>query len=308
MRQSTIVALAGLGALTACNAVPPVPPRAAVEEAPVAIPATPDSLGVRLLDAGSAPRERIRFHPTAQGQESMTVESDFTIDSSGALEFSGGSRMKLVFRSIATESAPGGKVSRKFWIVESTLTDARNATPDMREGLAQEVARMRGATITYTMNDRGALDPPSVIEADGGPSPSSSYTPMNAARLAENQIVLPEQPIGVGARWELGRESVETGTMHFADTFTFELVARRGDRIEVKFQRARTAVLGKPPESRLLSGQGEGEGVVSIDLARFFPVAARIRSGFDTESKLDAGTVTSHRRLGLTIDDVGQPR
>jgi hypothetical protein len=213
----------------------------------------------------------------------------------GSLPFDGTATQR---RRIAITAGSVDEAGRTHlaWTLESDRPETDGAPPDDEETRALEAAG--GLEGSGLIDDRGAF----VAHEFKPRKDVSSRTPLERATL-ENLahqvhhvfLRLPEEPIGVGAVWDVQVSSQMFG-MRLHLTATFELLEVDGNRVKVRTYLAGTA----PPQDLTLPGMGSakvhsfhvsGDGEATYDLDRLMPARSegegtmRIAFGRSTDEK-----------------------
>ncbi len=247
---------------------------------------------VRLLDAGDAPRRRLRCGPEAGATQRLRI----TTRMGGKLWVGGveqtsrpipASRMTVGVE--VARVAETGRVDAAWCVEEAGLVEPLPPSPpgetvkDAKERMAlveasrAALARLPGLRIEATTSSRGILAvAPRVLAAGSGARDAATQ---ESVRIALEQLLvqLPEEEIGVGGRFEVSAwltvegmrvEQVQTlRVTELTETsvrLDLELV-RRAEPMEV------AGVGGKPS---LVSYSARGRGSFRLDPRCVFPVEA----------------------------------
>jgi hypothetical protein len=174
---------------------------------------------VTLLDPGAAPRAPLRYRwpvGAAARLEHSLAATDF---GGGKRNPRDGTRIDLELRVVERDD-----VGRMHWqarFVDVQMTAPTGASSPI-DG-TRRLLRGKGMVLDAWMDGTGAATSPTRITAakdaadeDPGPEP-------------ESWVVLPREPVGVGARW---RNEVRTPRVIAMIDYT--LIARHGDQVEVR--------------------------------------------------------------------------
>ncbi len=260
---------------------PPEPPTASAppeksekSEAPAPAPAAkPAASQVKLIEAGSEPRQKLRLHPQADDMQSVVV----TIKT--AMDMGTGQPIKLpVIKTpmeVVTKSvSPDGVIAYETTFGDPSLAEDAEAAPQVAEALKSQIAGLKGLVITGTLSARG-LASGVKIKAPPGTNPQ---TRMMLEQIKDAMSTfscpLPEEPVGAGAKWEV-KQSIKTQGLTIAQTATYELVAIQADRLETKSSIAQS--LSSPgSKAELGKMSGSGAGTSTWELSRIYPARASI--------------------------------
>jgi hypothetical protein len=171
----------------------------------------------------------------------------------------------------------------------------------MRKGVGSLV----GASGTVSVDPRGFQRELSIGLPSGLGQELTQF--MNSAKLAIGQMAvpLPEEPIGVGAKWQVEETIAQDGIQVRQKTY-YELLAIDGPRVQIRTQtvqaaeQQRAAVPGLPSgvSAKVVSLRGAGAGETEIDLRRLVPGSAREELETDVSFAIVQGQ--SERVMSLT--------
>jgi hypothetical protein len=189
---------------------------------------------VLLLDAGAAPKTPLRYKiaegTTTKSNMDFTIATLATTDDAAALSIVPGVRLHIV-------SGPA-MVTEKGVTFEVNITKAEAAVPqgldpDLAAELQQSAEILDDVGGTVEMNDRGiALSAELNDKAKSPDLPVRLLMMIVNARSTLSRVVLPAEPVGLGARWESRKELTLYGfKVQQVDSYT--LVERVGDEIKL---------------------------------------------------------------------------
>jgi hypothetical protein len=189
---------------------------------------------VLLLDAGAEPRAPLRYKiadgTTTKSNMDFTIATLATTADAAALSVVPGVRLHIV-------SGPAMATDRgvKF---EVNITKAEAAVPEgidpkVAEELRQSAAILDDVGGTVEMNDRGIMLATELNDKAKSPDlPLRLLMMIVNARTTLSRVVLPAEPVGLGARWEARKELTLYGfKVQQVDSYT--LVERVGDEIKL---------------------------------------------------------------------------
>jgi hypothetical protein len=189
---------------------------------------------VLLLDAGAEPQAPLRYKvaegTTTKSNMDFTIATLATTAESAALSVVPGVRLHIV-------SGPAMPTDRgvKF---EVNITKAEAAIPQGIDPQVAEELRRSAAILddvggTVEMNDRGIMLATELNDKAKSPDlPLRLLMMIVNARTTLSRVVLPAEPVGLGARWEARKELTLYGfKVQQVDSYT--LVERVGDEIKL---------------------------------------------------------------------------
>jgi hypothetical protein len=125
---------------------------------------------------------------------------------------------------------------------------------------------------------------------------------------------LPEEPIGVGAKWEVGTRLEQNG-LKVQQVTTYELVALEGASGKLKISMKQSAdpqkvsAAGMPPgmQAQLKSFSSTGSGESSFDLGRIVPSSSNVSASTDmslsTSIQGQTQAMSTHMKMDMKISD-----
>jgi hypothetical protein len=130
--------------------------------------------------------------------------------------------------------------------------------------------------------------------------------------LANVQMLLPEEPVGVGAQWEV-KQKVNSQGMNMDQTTTYTLAAVNGDILTIKgvvAQQAGKQKISNPtmPQVKMDVSKfsGSGRTSVTLDLAKVFPAQAEIEDhleiGIGMAAPGAAGAQNGPQTMTMKVD------
>jgi hypothetical protein len=189
---------------------------------------------VLLLEAGAEPQAPLRYKiaegTTTKSNMDFTIATLATTSEAAALSVVPGVRLHIV-------SGPAMPTDRgvKFGV---NITKAEAAVPEgldpkVAEELRQSAAILDDVGGTVEMNDRGLSLATELNDKAKSPDiPLRLLMMIVNARTTLSRVVLPAEPVGLGARWEARKELMLYGfKVQQVDTYT--LVERVGDEIKL---------------------------------------------------------------------------
>ncbi len=189
---------------------------------------------VRLLDAGAEPKAPLRYKiaegTTTKSNMDFTVATLATSDDGAALAVVPGVRLHIVSGpAMVTDKGVKFEVN----IAKAEAAVPQGLDPDVAEDLRASAAILDDVGGTVEMNDRGvALSAALNDNAKNPDLPTRLLMMIVNARSTLSRVVLPAEPVGLGARWEAHKELTLYGfKVQQVDTYT--LIERVGDEIKL---------------------------------------------------------------------------
>jgi hypothetical protein len=189
---------------------------------------------VLLLEAGAEPQAPLRYKiadgTTTKSNMDFTIATLATTSESAALSVVPGVRLHIVSGpATATENGVKFEVN----IAKAEAAVPQGVDPKLAEELRQSAAILDDVGGTVEMNDRGiSLSTQLNDKAKSPDLPLRLLMMIVNARTTLSRVVLPAEPVGLGARWEARKELTLYGfKVQQVDSYT--LVERVGDEIKL---------------------------------------------------------------------------
>jgi len=253
---------------------------------------------LKLLDAGAEPRRTVRLQPKAGDRQKFELTMNMSVEMSMA-----GTEMpamnipaiKLPLEVKVESVSAEGDISYTTTIGEATIESDSKAAPGVGEAMQSMFGSMKGLTSTGVISSRGLVKTTDMkVPAEVTPQLRQSLEQMKNS-LSGLSAPFPEEPIGLGAKWEL-KQVLKAQEMTIKQTSAFELLALAGDRAEIKLTILQSAANQKIT-SPMMPGlkmdlekmEGAGMGKTVYDLTRLMPVSGDVASGADIKMGMNMG-------------------
>lgn len=189
---------------------------------------------VLLLEAGAEPHSLLRYKiadgTITKSNMDFTMATLATTDDAAALSVVPGVRLHIV--SGPAMPSDGG-VKFEVNIAKAEAAVPQGLDPEMAEDLRKSAAILDDVGGTVEMDDRGIT-----LSAELNDRAKSSDVPIRLLRMIVNarstlsRVVLPAEPVGLGARWE-ARKQLELYGFKVEQVDTYTLVEHVGDEIKL---------------------------------------------------------------------------
>ncbi len=198
---------------------------------------------VLVIDQGAEPREALRYN-VAHGT-TTTSKMDYalarlaTSENAAALSVTPGVRLHVV--SGPTLEGKRGTTRFDVRIVKAEAIVPEGTDPGLKLDLDKGVAVLNNVGGWVEIDDRGIIQRSELNSSAQNPDlPARLLLMIINARTSLARVVLPAQPVGVGARWEAGKELVLYG-FKISQSDTYTMTERVGDEIKLNVQIQQTA-------------------------------------------------------------------
>jgi hypothetical protein len=236
----------------------------------------------RVLDAGAEPRQLLHYTFRANRWESFVLEQQLSVSTAASTTTT---KTKLVEApTVRVEGRMGvtavtveGDALVALQIGRVQLLEDRELDKPTRAQLTETIAKLEGSRSTWRLSPRGQI-------SDIAHDARRGRDPWHAAQEAQLAlVVLPEQPVGVGARWETATSSTIAGVRWERRTFyTLRSLAERDLElvVQVTGTAARQVVRVEPRATMTLeAGKNASAGTVKRSLDKLIGTSVLELSG-----------------------------
>ncbi len=243
------------------------------------VPDDPNETRVVLLTAGAEPRRPLRYQPTPGVPESLSIH--VVTEEATTLEGSDSPLTNLIDIAMrldleVTDVASGGDIGYAWRAPELTLDGAASLPEAARNALSGAAKGLVGRSGTARLSARGIQR---ALQHDTPPPEDpilKSVFGLIVEFAARPAIPLPQEAVGVGARWEITSTKEHMEGIRITQIVTYEIESLDETEARLRMYIAVTApnqALEHPriptqAQARLkqVVGSGEGEVVVDLDL------------------------------------------
>jgi hypothetical protein len=247
------------------------------QQSPPGFPAAGEPPVVTMLSAGAAPRTALRY--ALETGQSSTMEMGMLM--SMAMEMGGMAApevqmplMKFTATLEVTEVAANGDISYRVKFSGNTVEDTPGVDPSIIAAMRGQNLDLTGVESLGTVTSRG-LTKSVTFDLDKVSNPQLKQTLGSMSSTIESlSIPLPEEAVGVGARWEVRQRSNFNDLVMFQKT-TVEVTAMEGNTLTMATTVEQTAPSqsmtnpalppGTEVQLRELMGTASGSGTMRLN-------------------------------------------
>lgn len=291
----------------------PTTTAASTEPASATHPASP----VRLLSNGSEPRQLLRLHPAVgdQQQLDMTLQMSTTLTMQGTAHPSADLPALDILCSVkVTAIESNGDIDYQMSIQQVTM-QTNSALPPAALKSVQSVQSILNQLAGATGN--GQLSPSGLLRSFDFHLPKGETSLLGQSleqmkdSFRKSFQVLPEEPVGLGARWSLPTRT-KSGGLTMDQTITSQLDSVDGDHVSLSLNLTQSAdpqrinnpsMPGISLTLQKLSGSGHGNN--ELDLSHLSPIRSSLEENVDTVMSMNSGksngTIESQTHVKATL-------
>jgi len=274
---------------------------------------------VKVTDLGQGERRELRLRIAKGWKEAgvMVSRVEMATEASGAsLPPQKMPAPEVTIRVEVTDVSADGDFTYTFQFSEVKLTEEEGVSPLALEAMKSQLQSVKGLTGTATVTSRGVVKKVDMKVPDSAAPRVRQTIEGTLQSFKSFSVPLPEEPVGVGARWDV-EQVVESGGLKVNQSTGFELVSFRDDqvRLKVRVKNSGSArdlkARGGPAGSRvsLLSMDLAGAGETILHLQRVLPektdlqVAGEYRTRMEIQGQ--SRDLTTRTKVSTTV---GRPR
>jgi hypothetical protein len=236
---------------------------------------------LRLITSGSGAKQALRYKLTPGSRETVKTSTLITMKTT---VMNMPSSLDLPIIEMVMDFEVGKKPTKAGMPYRSKVTAAkvrpRKGAPSGTVAyMKQAVGKLVGLTGSARVDDRGVTSEVKWSYPTKVPAAMMQMLQSSQDHLDQASLPLPEQPVGVGAVWQVRRKMVVRG-IKLAQTATYKLVKLAGKRGTIEIHLSQNApvqhvkvpglkVEGKGPE--LTKFNSTGVGTITFDLGKLVP-------------------------------------
>lgn len=291
-----ILAAACLAVAAPHAQTPPAPQAAPTLEG---YPAVGSPAVVKLLDAGAQPRKALRYNVPAsyKGTMDMSMAISMNMNVGGMAVPMTLPTMKMSADLGVTGVMPNGDMSYTLAFTGVSM-DGADANPAMTQALQSVQSAIQSIKGSATMSNRGMVRNAKMEMGDAGAA--QQMIGELSSQLENLSTPLPEEPVGVGAKWE-SRQALKIAGQYSFQKAVAEVVSIDGANVTLKLSIEQTApaqtitnpALPAGAEVQLDGSKGTGTGTSVIHLDTLVPTGET--------------TVTSNMSMTVSMAGQSQP-
>lgn len=260
---------------------------------------------VKLLEPGAEPRRELRFKPQIGDKQVLKFTTKMATET-----FLGDKPMPafkipaiMVPMSLTvTGVAENGDISYDVSLAEPSLAEEPGSSPEMLKMMKSALSGLKGLMGSGKLSSRGVAISFNFKSA-GNDAQSKQMLAQMHDSMANISLMVPEQPVGQGAKWEINRPIKSQGVA-ITQISTYELLSMEGDQLTLKTTVKQTAGRQKAQLPNMAGGQAEvikmtgaGSGEIAGSLAQAFPSKALA----SIQSELEMSVTTAGQSQGVVV-------
>ncbi|HEX6739371.1 MAG TPA: hypothetical protein VF310_13925 [Vicinamibacteria bacterium] len=273
-------------------------------------PGTADGPRVKLLAPGKAPLRALRYSAKEGQAGAMTMSLIMSMEMSLASQALPAQNIPEVRYGLAykvTKVEPQGDIRYEFELKDPQVVAGVGVAPMVLDTMKAAMDKMRGLRGHAVVTSRGLVREADVQEPEGADAQLRQM--LDGMRQSMNQLAapFPEEPVGVGARWETALR-ITQNSITLDQVTVSDLASLEGDSGKLQITLTQKADPQKvqpknmPPGAylNLASLDSTGSGETAFDLRQLVPVKAEIKMHSEMKAGLKLGP--DEQPMGMKMD------
>jgi hypothetical protein len=199
---------------------------------------------VLVLEYGTLPRRLLRYAIEEGSTATSTMElstSSMTTTSSAGEEFTSRPGLRFVVSSGPAIKLPSGNARFDIQITKAEAILPPGVDPEVERDFNTSAALLEEVGGWIEVNDRGIVQRSELNQALKNPNvPTRLLMTIAQARTSLARVLLPAEPVGLGARWE-ARKLLEVYGFEIQQRDRYTIMDIVGDKLKLKIDISQTA-------------------------------------------------------------------
>lgn len=252
---------------------------------------------VKLLNPGSLPRQKLRFQPTANAKQNMTMT--MKMDVVTLVEGQAWRQVKmpeilLQMEMVITQVDANGDIHSQFSYTDAQIKQDPTMPPEAIAAMSEEIKKLVGISGSSIIDNRGQVKSTELNLPEGLDGNSEQLFARLSKSFDQISSPVPAEAVGIGAKWQV-EAAPNLNNIKMTQQTTYELVNFQDNVATLKVaiqQQAPSQDMTSPglPAGATLTmksfqGQGTGQTIMGLDGA--MPVSYNIDLVSQTEMNAD---------------------
>jgi hypothetical protein len=290
----------------------------ATAQAPAKLDRAAPSMGamkVQLIDAGAEPRREMKFVPTPNSKQTLTLEMgmgiDMAIDGQKIAMPTKLTKMVMKMDLTVTKVEPNGNIHYNFAYADARFVPDASTPKEMTEAMQESLKKVVGIKGNAISNNRGKqIAFKMVLPENMEPSTKQLLNQLDNS-FKDISTPLPQEAVGTGAKWKTTLPLNVLG-MKLNQTMDYEVIAIDAESATIKAKFSQSAQpqnmqLPNAPKGakvRLNSFAANGEGKITLRFNSMLPVQGKtsILSNSDISVRENAKDKAVNMKSKTSID------
>lgn len=253
---------------------------------------------VKLLDAGAEPRKVFRIQTKAGDVQKATMTVQISMGMN-APDMPGGQikmpAMKLKMVATTKSVSAEGDINYEMLLEDVEVVSDASVMPQMADAIKESLKGVKGLVVAGTITERGFSKKVEAKIPSGVDAQSRESLEQMKQSFANTAFLLPEEAVGVGARWEI-KDKVKAQGMTIDQATKHELISVAGDVLTTKSSITQSAANQKiayplMPTLKvdMTKMTGTATGSTTVDVAKIMPLKMSSHDQSEVNMAMNAG-------------------
>jgi hypothetical protein len=276
----------------------PSVPSAVAQTLPTVQPtaATANPVKTELLQAGVEPRRELRFRPTINSKQSMTMTMGMSMEMTVGetpIPKTPIPKMLLKIDALVRQIDPSGDIHCSFGYSDMRAIAAPDTSPEILAAMQKSLKSMVGTKIDLVIGSNGQIKSKNLsLPKNIDPTIKQSLSQLDRS-MEQLSTPLPVEKIGLGGKWRVNN-SIQVAGIKFDRSSTYEVVEidDRGMTVKATIsQSAPPQALPMPGAAKEAKGEitslvSSGEGKYAIRFDSLLPLSGNSSSKTDSKTTI----------------------
>jgi len=236
---------------------------------------------ITLIDAGAEPHVPLRYdvQSFSAGEMYMRMEMHMAMEGMVGSQATQLPDTIMRFEVSSIDFLGDNQVRLHMHLDEMRVSERPDVPAEVVTAMRTALAGMGRMSGSIVVDDRGVLHESDFDFSDASPELQQQLQSVNES-MQQSSIPLPEEPVGIGARWQVGM-SVESGGISIAQTANYRLLSRDDESANFEVSIAQTAPRQQIEDPTIPPGMttyideltSEGAGAMTIRFADYVPTS-----------------------------------
>ncbi len=232
---------------------------------------------IDLLTVGTGEKKQLRFTPVVNSRQTSTLT--LRLDDKGLAATIPAT--KLTMEIVVTQIASNGDISFDFTYKNVDIVAEPGIPPSVIEPIRRSLGSLVGLSGAVVVDSRGQTKSTSLRLPQELDSSTQQIFEQLSSSLGQLYAPLPEEAVGLGARWRTSQELNING-IQLTQSAIYELVSNQGNVLQLKMlveQEAQSQEVKLPASPDIPAGfrvqlrsfSNQGEGEMTLQLGQMLP-------------------------------------
>jgi hypothetical protein len=264
---------------------------------------------VELINAGSEPKQQLRFAPSANAKQTLQMTMNMNMEMTVAGQTQPATAtppIKTTMEAKVTKVDANGDVHADFSYVDADIVVGANTPPQMVNAMRSQIKKLVGVGGSMIFDNQGNAKQAKLNLSEG--------LDPNIKQIAEQMVnssqqvssPVPAEAVGVGAKWRVPH-SVTTNGMALNSTTTYELVGLQNNVATLQMsveqqagsQKINPAGLPAGASVDLKSLNSQGKGKITRALNQIMPTSSNISVNSNMEMNVKEAGSQKETPMGM---------